>query len=62
MPAHGRSNGWDVDGFNRRYRGIVDDNAAGGAETMRFRCEYVISNNVTHLACVYYTIFLDPDM
>ena len=38
------------------------DNTAGGAETTRFRCEYVISNNVTHLACVYYTIFLDPDM
>jgi len=38
------------------------DNTAGGAETMRFRCEYVISNNVTHLACVYYTIFLNPDM
>ncbi len=38
------------------------DNTAGGAETMRFRCEYVISNNVTHLACVYYTIFLDPNM
>ena len=35
---------------------------AGGAETTRFQCEYVISNNVTHLACVYYTIFLDPDM
>ena len=38
------------------------DNTAGGAETTRFRCEYVISNNVTHLACVYYTIFLDPDI
>ena len=38
------------------------DNTAGGAETTRFRCEYVISNNVAHLACVYYTIFLDPDM
>ena len=38
------------------------DKTAGGAETTRFRCEYVISNNVTHLACVYYTIFLDPDM
>jgi hypothetical protein len=38
------------------------DNTAGGAETTRFQCEYVISNNVTHLACVYYTIFLDPDM
>jgi hypothetical protein len=38
------------------------DNTVGGAETTRFRCEYVISNNVTHLACVYYTIFLDPDM
>ena len=38
------------------------DNTAGGAETTRFWCEYVISNNLTHLACVYYTIFLDPDM
>jgi hypothetical protein len=38
------------------------DNTEGGAETTRFRCEYVISNNVTHLACVYYTIFLDPDI
>jgi hypothetical protein len=38
------------------------DNTAGGAETTRFQCEYVISNNVTHLACVYYTIFLDPNM
>ena len=24
MMVHGRSNGWDVDGFNRRYRGIAD--------------------------------------
>ncbi len=24
------------------------DNTAGGAETTRFWCEYVISNNVTH--------------
>ena len=38
------------------------DNTAGGAEKTRFLCEYVLSNNVTHLACVYYTIFLDPDM
>ena len=38
------------------------NNTAGGAETTRFRCEYAISNNVTHLACVYYTILLDPDM
>ena len=38
------------------------DNTAGGAGTMRFRCEYVISNNVTHFACVYYTIFLNPGM
>ena len=26
------------------------DNTAGGAETARFRCEYVITNDVTHLA------------
>jgi hypothetical protein len=38
------------------------NNTAGGAETMRFWSEYVISNNVTHLACVYHTIFFDPDM
>jgi hypothetical protein len=38
------------------------DNTAGGAETTRFWCEYEISDNVTHLACVYYTIFLNPDM
>ena len=38
------------------------DNTAGGAETTMFRCEYEISYNVTHLACVYYTIFLDLDM
>ena len=41
---------------------LPTNNTAGGAETTRFRCEYVISNNVTHLACVYYTIFLDPNM
>jgi len=28
------------------------DNTAGGAETTGFQCEYVLSNNVTHLACV----------
>ena len=41
---------------------LPSDNTAGGAERTRFRCEYVISNNVTHLACVYCTIFLDPSM
>ena len=41
---------------------LRNNNTAGGAETTRFWCEYVISNNATHLACVYYTTFLDPDM
>jgi hypothetical protein len=35
---------------------LRSDNTAEGAETTRFRCEDVISNNVTHLACVYYHI------
>jgi hypothetical protein len=41
---------------------LQTNNTAGGAETTRFQCEYLISNNETHLACVYYTIFLNPDM
>jgi hypothetical protein len=38
------------------------DNTVGGAETARFRCEYVISNNVTHLLGVNFTLFLNPDL
>jgi len=41
--------------------GLWMDNIVGSAETMRDRCEYVMSNNLTLLVWVDYTIFLDPD-
>jgi hypothetical protein len=41
--------------------GLRTDNTAGTAETTRFRCEYVISNNLTLLVWVDHVIYLDPD-
>jgi hypothetical protein len=37
------------------------DNIAGGAETTRDWCEYVISNNLTLLVWVNHVIYLDPN-
>ncbi len=42
--------GWTWMGLIEDTGELRTDNAAGGAETTRFRCEYVIFNNVTHLA------------